>query len=150
MKANEVKPGDAIAWDEIPGGGSYYWRVIRAENGNIVVANEQFRACIAGDQEVTKIDMTVVPVTFDGVLIPAAWRAFIGDGKQDKLYEPSYYVGLKFKSLDGVCYCSGYNNAHGYWMERLEKDVPRSSVSERAIGRTYHRIWPPFEYEGET
>lgn len=60
-------------------------------------------------------------------------------------------IGRRFKAWDGhVYYCDSYDSEIGFWMTR--EDCPpehrndqdrewRRNVSERAIGRTYHRIW---------
>jgi hypothetical protein len=60
-------------------------------------------------------------------------------------------IGQRFKAWDGHTYlCDSYDPRIGFWMTR--EDAPperrqdehsdwRKNVSERAIGRTFHRIW---------
>lgn len=48
-------------------------------------------------------------------------------------------VGERFRSMDGLCLCTSYDSRYGFWMEWVNGD--RRNVSERAIGRTYHRIY---------
>lgn len=61
-------------------------------------------------------------------------------------------VGWRFRSFGATYRCTHYDPAVGFWMTLLEPapDDPkterytpgwRSCVSERAPGRTYHRIW---------
>jgi hypothetical protein len=47
-------------------------------------------------------------------------------------------VGKRYKGWDGNVYeCTSYDPSCGFWMESSER---RTCVSERAIGRTYHRV----------
>lgn len=43
-----------------------------------------------------------------------------------------------------IYYCDSSDPSMGYWMTPLlgSEDVKRTNVSERAIGRTYHKIRP--------
>lgn len=51
-------------------------------------------------------------------------------------------VGRKFKSWDSkVYFCDSYDPAIGFWMTEEGNPDNRRNVSERAIGRTYHRIY---------
>jgi hypothetical protein len=61
-------------------------------------------------------------------------------------------VGWRFKFCGAVYRCTRYERAQGFWMRLIEKSVPLSfedghelgyetCVSERAIGRTYHKVW---------
>ena len=50
-------------------------------------------------------------------------------------------VGHNFKSWDGhTYYCDSYDPAIGFWMTDVDDPGNRRNVSERAIGRTYHRV----------
>lgn len=61
------------------------------------------------------------------------------------LYEPSEWVlqvvGKRYNafSFDHPVLCVGYDPRHGFWMREEGTGVERN-VSERAIGRTFHRI----------
>jgi len=58
-------------------------------------------------------------------------------------------VGKRFKAWDGCTYyCDSYDPAIGFWMTPDEgqtdcwgKAPNRRNVSERAVGRSYHRIY---------
>lgn len=39
-----------------------------------------------------------------------------------------------------VFLCTGYDPREGFWMQRVDGEG-RTNVSERAIGRTYHRVY---------
>lgn len=58
-------------------------------------------------------------------------------------YDPSEWVlevvGIRYGGLYGVFLCFGYDPRHGFWM-RSEETGEERNISERAIGRTYHRI----------
>lgn len=66
--------------------------------------------------------------------------------------DPDHYaVGRRFRAF-GVDYiCDSYDPAIGFWMTPADPNQPypfnplrkdeRRNVSERAIGRTYHRVW---------
>lgn len=60
------------------------------------------------------------------------------------VYRPSEWVlevvGQRYSSLSGPCLCFGYDPRHGFWV-RDEATGKERNVSERAIGRTLHRIW---------
>ena len=50
-------------------------------------------------------------------------------------------VGRQFKSWDGkTYYCDSYDPRIGYWMTQIEDPFVRRNVSERAIGKTFHRM----------
>lgn len=66
--------------------------------------------------------------------------------------DPDHYtIGQHFSAYDGhIYYCDSYDPRIGFWMIRA--DAPpghledqygewRRNVSERAIGRTFHRIY---------
>ncbi len=61
------------------------------------------------------------------------------------VYEPSDWVlevvaGL-YKSWDGVVHeCIGYDPRHGFWMQTVSGETKRSNISERAVGRTWHKV----------
>jgi len=49
-------------------------------------------------------------------------------------------IGRSFRGWDGKTYlCESYDPTCGYWMTAVDGSR-RTNVSERAIGRTYHRI----------
>ncbi len=67
-------------------------------------------------------------------------------------YEPSSWVleqvGRRFTAFDWcdvandqpiVYVCTGYDPRHGFWMQNVATGA-RRNISERAIGRTYHRV----------
>lgn len=60
-------------------------------------------------------------------------------------YEPSDWVksvvDKRYRGTDGVFLCTGYDPRCGFWMRHTERADDIRNVSERAIGRTYHRIW---------
>jgi hypothetical protein len=69
------------------------------------------------------------------------------DGKEysgSEAYDPSDFVletvGKRFRSFDRSYLCFGYDPRHGFWV-RDEETGEQRNISERAIGRTYHRIW---------
>lgn len=37
--------------------------------------------------------------------------------------------------------CTSYDSRQGFWMENEEDPADRRNVSERAVGRTFHRIY---------
>lgn len=47
-------------------------------------------------------------------------------------------VGKTFRGLDGISVCTGYDSRQGFWM--LWPSGETRNVSERAIGRTFHRV----------
>lgn len=54
-------------------------------------------------------------------------------------------IGRKFRGPWGdIYYCDSYDRRIGFWMTKLDAagslTKERTNVSERAIGRTYHRI----------
>ncbi len=61
-------------------------------------------------------------------------------------------IGQHFKAHDGKYYwCDSWVENMGFWMTEVDKDtqriVPegrRTNVSERAIGRTFHRTYYGF------
>ena len=59
-------------------------------------------------------------------------------------YDPSEFVletvGKRFRSFDRPYLCFGYDPRSGFWV-RDEETGEERNVSERAIGRTFHRIW---------
>ena len=62
--------------------------------------------------------------------------------------DPDHHtVGRRFRAWDGHTYfCDSYDPGCGYWMTREgsatnQTDADRRNVSERAIGRTYHRVY---------
>lgn len=61
------------------------------------------------------------------------------------VYEPSDWVkqvvGKKYRTLDGLFECTGYDPRCGFWMQSTERELDLRNVSERAIDRTYHRVW---------
>jgi hypothetical protein len=58
-------------------------------------------------------------------------------------------IGQIFKGHGFFYYCDSYDPAQGFWMTPLydqydavlKRPVPRTNVSERAIGRTFHDVW---------
>ena len=60
-------------------------------------------------------------------------------------------VGQRFRAHGVEYFCDSYDAACGYWMTPSDPDQPhpfdptkkdeRRNVSERAIGRTFHRVW---------
>lgn len=56
-------------------------------------------------------------------------------------------VGRIFKSYSinhnkpALYYCDSYDPNRGFWMTNVEDETDRRNVSERAIGRTYHRVY---------
>lgn len=48
-------------------------------------------------------------------------------------------VGERFRSPYGDCTCTSYDSRQGFWMAWANGE--RHNVSERAIGRTYHRVY---------
>ncbi len=53
-------------------------------------------------------------------------------------------VGHRFKNVEGLFWlCYGYDPRTGFWM-KSEETGEVCNVSERAIGRTYHRVLPKF------
>ncbi len=58
-------------------------------------------------------------------------------------YVPSDFVlsvvGARYSTHTGPCLCFGYDPRHGFWM-RDEATGEERNVSERAIGRTCHKI----------
>lgn len=70
-------------------------------------------------------------------------------------YEPSEWVqgvvGHKYRAYDGQAHCEriwlcwGYDPRAGFWMRTIDNlGAPReTNVSERAIDRTFHRVWEP-------
>ncbi len=86
---------------------------------------------------------------YDGLkfvkMVPCSAHPGGGDYQGPDLYEPSEWVievvGKMYRGLDGVFRCTGYDPRCGFWMKSTERDSEIRNVSERAIGRTYHRIW---------
>lgn len=62
------------------------------------------------------------------------------------LYEPSEFVqetvGKFYSGPFGehVFKCTGYDRRAGFWMRNIANPMDLHNVSERAIGRTYHRL----------
>lgn len=54
----------------------------------------------------------------------------------------SSVLGSSFRSfLDGLVYlCVAHDPRRGLWMQRMDKTGKARNISERAIGRTYHRV----------
>jgi hypothetical protein len=52
-------------------------------------------------------------------------------------------VGNRFRfPFEGRTYrCTSYDSRQGFWMENVDDAKDRRNVSERAIGRTFHRIY---------
>lgn len=55
-------------------------------------------------------------------------------------------IGRRFKGWDGnIYFCDSYDPDIGFWMTRVDApegvEPRRANVSERAIGRSYHRIY---------
>lgn len=68
------------------------------------------------------------------------------DGKPyegSDVYQPSEWVlevvGERYNSITGPVLCFGYDPRHGFWV-RDEQTGEERNVSERAIGRSLHRI----------
>ncbi len=57
--------------------------------------------------------------------------------------DPNHYVvGKKWKGHNGyIYYCDSYDSNIGYWMTNINNPEDRRNVSERAIDRTFHRIY---------
>jgi hypothetical protein len=54
----------------------------------------------------------------------------------------NHAVGHRFKGPLGSTYrCTSYDSRWGFWMENEEDPDDRRNVSERAPGRTFHRIY---------
>ena len=49
-------------------------------------------------------------------------------------------VGQHFRGPEGTYACVAYDWRTGFWMKDVKTGVDRD-VSERALGRTYHRIY---------
>jgi hypothetical protein len=50
-------------------------------------------------------------------------------------------VGHKFRSWDGnIYFCDSYDPRIGFWMTDVGNPDNRKNVSERAIGRSYHKL----------
>lgn len=58
-------------------------------------------------------------------------------------------VGRKFQSFGAIYVCTSWDRTCGFWMEmvsgedtlfRDRRPGERVNISERAIGRTYHRV----------
>ena len=67
-------------------------------------------------------------------------------------HEPKslYTIGYRFRAWDKRTYlCTGYDPRHGFWMRSVDEGKPiLKNVSERAVGRTFHRVditWGAFE-----
>jgi hypothetical protein len=60
------------------------------------------------------------------------------------VYEPSDWVvevvGKTYNGWQGTYECFGYDPRHGFWMRNIADPKDQRNVSERAIGRTYHRV----------
>lgn len=50
-------------------------------------------------------------------------------------------VGEQFRGMDGVYRCTSYDSRQGFWMLNEQNPSDWRNVSERAIGRTYHRVY---------
>lgn len=50
-------------------------------------------------------------------------------------------VGERFRGMDGVYRCTSYDSRCGFWMQNEADPKDWRNVSERAIGRTFHRIY---------
>jgi hypothetical protein len=67
------------------------------------------------------------------------------------LYEPSAWVrevvGQRYsawsykRSASAIFLCTGYDPRCGFWMVDETDSTDVHNVSERAIGRTFHRLW---------
>ena len=50
-------------------------------------------------------------------------------------------IGQHFKAYDGRTYeCLRWDPNAGLWMRTLDEPVRETCISERAIGRTFHRM----------
>lgn len=49
-------------------------------------------------------------------------------------------VGHRWRGLEGIYRCTSYDSRQGFWMENEATPGDRRNVSERAPGRTFHRI----------
>ena len=62
-----------------------------------------------------------------------------------KDYEPTDWVksvvGTKYKSDSKIWSCIGYDPGCGFWMENIEDVNELTNISERAIDRTFHRVY---------
>lgn len=60
------------------------------------------------------------------------------------VYEPTPWVlsivGGRYRSHRGVDVCTGYDPRNGFWMQSVLNPQNMTNVSERAIGRTFHRV----------
>ena len=54
--------------------------------------------------------------------------------------EEGHTVGSLFRGMDGVYRCTSYDSRQGFWMRNETDPSDWRNVSERAIGRTYHKI----------
>ncbi len=52
-------------------------------------------------------------------------------------------VNSKYKSFNAIYICIGYDFTCGFWMENIETKELKN-VSERAIDRTFHKIYDKF------
>lgn len=63
------------------------------------------------------------------------------------VYEPSDWVietvNKQFRGPFNECtyLCTGYDPRAGFWMKNVDNPADLRNVSERAIGRTFHRIY---------
>ena len=63
--------------------------------------------------------------------------------RTEHLGESHETVGRLFRSplcVDGMYLCTSYDSMCGFWMQNPTDPADRRNVSERAIGRTFHRV----------
>lgn len=66
------------------------------------------------------------------------WPELTPGSAKNESFHPT--VGHLWKGLDGTYRCTAYESRYGFWMVNIEDPTDRRNVSERAPGRTFHRI----------
>ena len=70
---------------------------------------------------------------------------YIGEGVKTPESHPDHWVVGHFfsgSSPNTFYYCDSYDKAWGFWMTNVYDLSDRRNVSERAIGGTFHEIYP--------
>lgn len=89
----------------------------------------------------------VIPARSHQAAKKVAREMLEGDWGDDPVFrakkEPFHStVGHRFRGPFGGTYrCTSYDSRTGFWMENEADPKDRRDVSERAPGRTYHRIY---------
>ena len=106
-----------------------------------------FRVKYRGDEPYVLVPATTDP---DSAKVSACIELERGTPEEYRVEEvaSNHAVGHRFRGSNWrppygpvVFRCTSYDSRQGFWMENEADPSDRHNVSERAIGRTFHRIY---------